>query len=785
MSREENERLAKESQNVSQGLNAAQLNKQALALYNHGFYTDVAQAIEYLNNAVRLDPDYSPAYNNLGLAYKQKGDYDKALEYFQKALKLDLKQVGPWHTEVAIRYNNLAMTYEYKGEYDKAIAYYEKALAMGLKQLGAEHPKMGLRCNNLGVAYGKKGDHDKAIKYYLIALEIGLEQYETGNAEIATVYNNLGSAYNHKGDHFKALVYLQKALRMDLELVGPEHPGVATVYNNLARAYKDKGDYDRAIECYQKALEIELDKLGPDYREVGITYNNLGLAHMEKGDFDRAIEHYDKALQLRSEQSGTQRQEFAALYNNLGAAYQGKGDYDTGIEYFGKALEIDLEQLGPEHPGVAIVYNNLGSAYEERGDYDTAIAHYEKALEIDLHNLGPKHPKLANKYNSLGLAYRQYKGDYDRAIECYKQALEIDLHNLGPEHLEVAILYNNLAVAYQHQSKLYRAKEYYQKALKIGLELLGEDDPHIRMFQDNLNSLRGKAAEGDEPILEDYMDQTDCPECGKTYQLDMRGKHVKRKHKAWVDCECGVRFSYTSLKLRPLKQEDDSPPSLKNNYKSIEDARVGYSLSNDKIKLLGKRLLWVVIVFAVGAYFLNGYLQDQAKERAKKEEAERFERSVRSDVARMVSKFDAVSDWPEKLLKGKSVGYEKILTVELEKLWVDQGPILFIGSIKDISTGSEGTYNLRIGRSELGISKYRFDDDLGLELKCMSYILDSFLQEHPDLFSDFGFNNGVAVVADVKEIRTQYFMGEEGTREEMRIGVGDCLAITYTGSLDF
>jgi hypothetical protein len=78
-----------------------------------------------------------------------------------------------------------------------------------------------------------------------------------------------------------------------------------------------------------------------------------------------------------------------------------------------------------------------------------------------------------------------------------------------------------------------------------------------------------------------------------------------------------------------------------------------------------------------------------------------------------------------------------------------------------------------------------FDDELGLELKCKRDMLDSFLQKHPDLFSDFGFNNGVAVVADVNEIRTQYFIGEEGTREEMRIGVGDCLAITYTGSLDF
>jgi tetratricopeptide (TPR) repeat protein len=333
---------------------------------------------------------------------------------------------------------------------------------------------------------------------------------------------------------------------------------------------------------------------------------------MDKGDCDTAIEHYEKALEIGLEQSGTQRHEVAALYNNLGSAYQGKSDYDRAIEHYEKALEIGLEQSGTQRPKFAIVHNNLGSAYEDIDDYDRAIEHYEKALEIDLDNLGPEHPEVAIRYNDLGVKYNHIT-DYDKATE------------------------------------------YFQKALRIGLERLGENHPHTKIFQNNLDSLRGKAAEGDALILEDYMDQTDCPECGKTYQIDMRGKHVRRKHKAWVDCECGIRFSYTKLKLRPLKQEDDSPLSQKINSKSEEDARVGYSLSTEKIKLLGKRLLWVVIIFAVGAYFLNGYLQNQAKERAKKEKAERFERSVRSDVAEMVSRFDAVSDWPEKLLKGKSV----------------------------------------------------------------------------------------------------------------------------------
>jgi tetratricopeptide (TPR) repeat protein len=42
----------------------------------------------------------------------------------------------------ATDYNNLGSTYSDKGEYDKAISYYEKALAIGRRFLGEEDPNL-------------------------------------------------------------------------------------------------------------------------------------------------------------------------------------------------------------------------------------------------------------------------------------------------------------------------------------------------------------------------------------------------------------------------------------------------------------------------------------------------------------------------------------------------------------------------------------------------------------------------------------------------------------------
>ena len=82
---------------------------------------------------------------------------------------------------------------------------------------------------------------------------------------------------------------------------------------------------------------------------------------------------------------------------------------------------------------------------------------------------------------------------------------------------------------------------------------------------------------------------------------------------------------------------------------------------------------------------------------------------------------------------------------------------------------------------------YMFGTELQLSLLSSKERIDSFLKQHPDLFKDngYGFSNGVAVIARVKTIRTTYVPGEEGEREEVRIGEGELVNILYTGDVRF
>jgi len=198
-----------------------------------------------------------------------------------------------------------------------------------------------------------------------------------------------------------------------------------------------------------------------------------------------------------------------------------------------------------------------------------------------------------------------------------------------------------------------------------------------------------------------------------------------------------------------------------------------------------KKILWIFVALAVGGYFLNSNMESKAKREAQQAEANRIKEATQSAISEMVSRTGAIDDWESRLSKGESIRFEPILTIELEKVWLQKRPILFIGAIKDIATHSHTQYTVLVGRDSFGSfeHEYIFDTELQLSLLSDKKRIDSFLRKHPDLFKDYGLNNSVAVVARVNAIRTEHVSGEEGERQEVKIGDGALVDIVYVGGM--
>jgi preprotein translocase subunit SecA/nephrocystin-3 len=64
-----------------------------------------------------------------------KGDLDQAKDYYQRALEIREKQLGPNHVHVADSYNNIGLVHYDKCDLDQAKDYYQRALEIKEKQL--------------------------------------------------------------------------------------------------------------------------------------------------------------------------------------------------------------------------------------------------------------------------------------------------------------------------------------------------------------------------------------------------------------------------------------------------------------------------------------------------------------------------------------------------------------------------------------------------------------------------------------------------------------------------
>ena len=79
-------------------------------------------------------------YACIASAYLGLKNYEKAIEYNEKTLKIREEILSDENPETARSYNSLADVYKSKGEYNKALKYYRKALKIRKKKLGNEHP---------------------------------------------------------------------------------------------------------------------------------------------------------------------------------------------------------------------------------------------------------------------------------------------------------------------------------------------------------------------------------------------------------------------------------------------------------------------------------------------------------------------------------------------------------------------------------------------------------------------------------------------------------------------
>ena len=415
------------------------------------------------------------AYGYIGEALLLKIQPEKAVKYFEYALRSAIKNLGEEHSETSHAYNNLGLAYMPLGDYESAIRYLEKALAIYLKIDPAGISASALY-NNLGMAYDNLGKHDESIQYYKKSLSLAHKTFGADHPEVATNYNNLGLVYANVNDGQRAIAYLEKAFEIYLSNLGDKHPKVGVALTNIGDVYERNGVWDKALEAYQAALPVYAGPVAQPHPQLLYLYGAMARVYASAGLNQDALVMRQKELAGKLKVHRANDPVLFDTYYQLAMSHQNSGQHETAVEFFVQAMNL-LEPSSEPPSDYRVTLARDRIAFCKMGNYRLAIGLFKKVIREKMAELGPMHEDLAFSYHFMALSYFNLN-DFDNALICNEKALTINIAKYGDYGDGIlATDYMEIGNCHRRKNQLGKAKEAYGKAFAIRTKFFGANDP--------------------------------------------------------------------------------------------------------------------------------------------------------------------------------------------------------------------------------------------------------------------------------------------------------------------
>jgi len=255
------------------------------------------KAVETLKKALSIDPENANASLELGYVYLLQGNLDLSKIVFENTTK---NRPGYWQG-----YSYLGFFYYVTGEYEKAVEQYQKVVELiphsdvGYRKLAGTYFQMDkpdefllasekalkikpsyVVINNLAVFYYYSGDYEKAVEMFKEVLVYNVHDY--------LIYGNIATASYFTSQKDSAEVYYRKAVEIAEEM-RKINPRNNLLLSNLAGYYARLNSTDIAYQ-----LLDELKNLDP--KNLMVIFN-MGDVYEQLGERETALFWMKKAIE--------------------------------------------------------------------------------------------------------------------------------------------------------------------------------------------------------------------------------------------------------------------------------------------------------------------------------------------------------------------------------------------------------------------------------------------------------------------------------------------------------
>lgn len=364
---------------------AQRLNNEGALLAKQGSFLE---AIQSFQGAIRLMPDFAPAYYNLGLAQRNLNDFGKARAAFQSAVEFAPDYGEAWY--------QLGRVYELEERFEEAARHFEKALEVSLEGPDVRY--------HLGIVSLRLKNWADVVEHWEVLLQAYPEHPGVPDIQEALprAFYNLGTTRQQTGQLEAAVAAFEKAIWL--------RPDYVKAHYNLGYAYRDMNQLPEA----RAALNAALDH-GPDSPKI---LSALGIVFMRQDSLWRAEELFRSALSVD--------QDFIEANYNLTEVYLRQGQVERALDEI-RGIVKRTPNNPKAHAFLAYVYEHGVEGKRYGKDYRAAdaIRTYEFALLLT--------PNASLLHYNLGVIHGRL-GDWDQALQAFRRCLAIDSTHAEAKH---------------------------------------------------------------------------------------------------------------------------------------------------------------------------------------------------------------------------------------------------------------------------------------------------------------------------------------------------------------
>ncbi|MHA1585519.1 MAG: tetratricopeptide repeat protein [Promethearchaeota archaeon] len=353
--------------------------------------------------------------------------------------------------------NTLACLYLSKGEFDLALEFFDKSLNL---TKNTETLLYLMALGNSAVIYLNRGEMEKAAIYS----KKSLEKAKSSNFErgICVIQNNLADALRAMGEYSEALKNLEEALELAQKIKNEK--SIASINTGIATYWMELGELQKANSKLKIAIDL--------YKRIDDPLGHIMALHcfaqywLIQGNFQKAKTNLEEAL-LLIEKSGVSESKIEILIL-LTEIYEAMDRNDDAYKFLKQASQLSWERKS--EIGHTQVLIQRGRISIDKLDFNEAEMSLNEALRysIKIHHIILQFTAemlLAQSFLVKYLQNHSNKKDYDKAVSNISNAIKLASEKkLVPNYISALLIRGLL---YSSQEEQEKADDTFKEAMQL------------------------------------------------------------------------------------------------------------------------------------------------------------------------------------------------------------------------------------------------------------------------------------------------------------------------------